>query len=74
MNADGTGTCDRCGRHLPNTGVGYAVALCGMTTDGYSWYGHLCTILPDPCVDVVLTPDTLPQLVDDFPDFFSQEP
>lgn len=74
-NPDGTGTCDRCGRHLPNSGVGYCVVICGMTTDGVSWYGHLCTIQPDPCVVAVLDADGLGHrvAVDKLPEFFSQE-
>jgi hypothetical protein len=81
--ADGTGVCDRCGVDLPNTGVGYCVAITGMTSDGYSWYGHLCTSSKPAesgpnwpsCAQAVMDEQSLAHLVSSggaVPQFFDQ--
>ena len=61
LNADGTGTCDGCGIHLPNTGVAYAVIISGMDDAGEAFVAHLHT---DPtakpvCADRVITKTVL---------------
>ena len=48
-NADGTGYCDVCEVDLPNTGVGYAVTVSGMTATGDVIGAHLCTFQPNRC-------------------------
>lgn len=53
QNTDGTGTCDKCGVALPNTGVLYCVILTGMGIDGSVWQGHLCTF-GNKCADTVI--------------------
>jgi hypothetical protein len=63
LNVDGTGTCDRCGRGLPNTGVAYAVICVGMTEDGQQVTWHLCTATPDPCASRVFTKAALAHLL-----------
>lgn len=52
-NADGSGTCDRCGAYLPNTGVAYCAPISILKSDLDILQAHLCNAT---CVTEVLVP------------------
>lgn len=69
---DGSLTCDRCGRTLPDDSLLHSLRVVGLSATFEAVTLHICTMKPDPCASHVLTKRALANL-GDTPEWHNEE-